>query len=66
MRKFVIASVVSAAAALSFAAAANAETVIVKKTTMHHPMHRHMCKVTTTKHRDHRGHWVVKKTRVCR
>jgi hypothetical protein len=62
MRNFIVVSAVALVAALSFGASASAETIRVVTHDMHHPQH---CVVKVEKHRDHRGHVVVSKTRVC-
>jgi len=66
MRNFILASAVALAAALSTGVAAQAQDMPRHKMQGMHGMHHQKCMMKTVKHRDGRGHWVVKKVRVCR
>ncbi|MGO4565521.1 hypothetical protein AB4Z52_10720 [Rhizobium sp. 2YAF20] len=64
MRNLLLASAVAVSTVLSFGAAAQADTMYGHTTHYDHHMHKH-CVMKSVKHRDHHGHWVWTKQKVC-
>jgi hypothetical protein len=64
MRNLLLASAVAVSTVLSFGVSARADDMNNGQMMHHNHMHDH-CMMKSVKHRDHHGHWVWTKEKVC-